>query len=239
MSTITKPAPPEPAPAVSPPEPNAHVFSLDGVSWEAYCALRDSLDANGRGNIRLTYDRGRLDLMAPGQTHEWPKMVLHAAVQVLTQEYGIPRRSLGSTTFRKAAEEKGFEPDQCYYLRKEKLAPFRRWPKREADIADAPPPDLTIEVDVTSRSVDRMPLHAAWGVGEVWRVDDQAESVTILLLENGEYRTGESRLFAGLTGQFLAEALTLDADDEEAWMEAFRTVVRERLRPRRGEQSNG
>ena len=231
MSTATKSIPARSAPVALPREPGAHVFSLDGVSWEAYCALRDSLDNNGRSGVRLTYDRGRLDLMLPGQTHEWPKMVLHAAVYVLTQEYGIPRRCLGSTTFRKEIEEKGFEPDQCYFLRREKLAPFRKWPKRNIDIASVAPPDLTIEIDVTSSSIDRLPLHAAWGVGEVWRVDDEAENVTILLLEGRDYRASDSALFPGLKADLLEEALKLDADDEEAWMEQFRRLVRERLKP--------
>jgi Uma2 family endonuclease len=159
-------------------------------------------------------------------------MVLHAAVVVLTQEYGIPRRSLGSTTFRKAAEEKGFEPDQCYFLKREQLAPFRRWPKRDLDVASTPP-DLTIEIDVTSSSIDRLPLHAAWGVGEVWRVDDQASEVTILLLDGREYVPRDSRLFPGLTAEFLTETISLDADDEDAWMEAFRQTVRDRLKPAR------
>ncbi len=230
MSTITHSIT-KPAPVPSPAEPNAHVFSLDGVNWEAYCALRDSLDANHRTGIRLTYDHGRLDIVAPGQTHEWPKMVLHAAVIVLTQEYGLPRRSLGSTTFRKEVEQKGFEPDQCYFLKREKLAPFRRRPRKDFELANVPPPDLTVEVDVTCSSIPRLPLHAAWGVGEVWRVDDQADEVTILLLNGREYGLGDSVLFPGLTADFLAEALTIDADDEEAWMEAFRRLVRERLRP--------
>lgn len=237
MSTVVERPASKPTDLLRAVEANARVFSLDGVSWEAYRALRDSLDANGRCNIRLTYDHGRLDLMAPGQTHEWPKMALDRGAIVLTQEYGLPRRSLGSTTFRKEIEQKGFEPDQCYFLRKEKLAPFRRWPKRDADIADAPPPDLTIEVDVTNSSVDRLPLHAAWGVGEVWRVDDQAEHVTILLLEGRTYGAGDSRLFPGLTGEFLSESLTLDADDEEAWMDKFRQLVRDRLKP--GERRGG
>jgi Uma2 family endonuclease len=233
MATLTKPPQSKPDETDQRIEavPNAHVFSLDGVSWEAYCALRDSLDANGRCNIRLTYDNGRLDLMSPGYTHEWPKMVLHAAVLVLSQEYCLPRRSLGSTTFRKEIEEKGFEPDQCYFLKKEKLVPFRRRPKRDLDIATVPPPDLTIEIDVTSSSVERLPLHAAWGVGEVWRVDDQADEVTILLLEGREYRTGDSQLFPGVTGAFLSEILWLDADDEDAWMDACRRLVRERFNP--------
>ncbi|MBA3313965.1 MAG: Uma2 family endonuclease [Planctomycetota bacterium] len=231
MSTLTKPAATKPAPAAITPRANAEVFSLDGVSWEAYSTLRDSLDANGRCNIRLTYDAGRLDLMAPGICHEWPKMALDRAVIVLTQEFGIPRRCLGSTTFRKEAEEKGFEPDQCYYLRKEKLAPFRKWPKRSADAAEGPSPDLTIEVDVTSSSIDRLPLHAAWGVGEVWRVDEHAERVTILLLEGRDYKPGDSGLFPGLKAELLSEALQFDADDEEARMGQFRGLVRTRLRP--------
>jgi Uma2 family endonuclease len=229
MSTITKPVA-KPSPAIT-PLIDSQVFSLDGVSWDAYSTLRDSLDANGRCNVRLTYDAGRLDLTLPGRTHEWPKMSLDRAVIVLTQEYGLPRRSLGSMTFRKAIEEKGFEPDQCYYLRKEKLAPFRKWPKRDLDSDSLPSPDLTIEIDVTSSSIDRLPLHAAWGVGEVWRVDDDADEVTILLLEGRDYRSGESRLFPGLQGGLLSEGLLLDADDEESWMQQFRQLVRARLKP--------
>jgi Uma2 family endonuclease len=226
MATVTKPNS-----ALARGEPNAHVFSLDGVSWEAYCTLRDSLDANHRTGIRLTYDAGRLDIVAPMYAHGWPRMILHAAVVVLTQEYGVPRRSLGSTTFRKAAEEKGFEPDQCYFLRTESIAPFRKRPPRDLDASGVPPPDLTIEVGVTSSSIDRMPLHAAWGVSEVWRVDEAADSVTVLLLDGRTYRLGTSRLFPGLTGELLGEALTLESDDEDEWMEAFRSLVRERLRP--------
>ena len=233
MTTLTKPPQSKPGETDrrSKAVPNAHVFSLDGVSWEAYCALRDSLDANERCNIRLTYDRGRLDLMSPGHTHEWTKMVLDRAVIVISQEFGLPRRSLGSTTFRKQAEEKGFEPDQCYFLKREKLAPYRSRPKKDLDVASVPPPDLTIEIDVTNSSVERLPLHAAWGVGEVWRVDDQADEMTILLLEGRDYRAGDSVLFPGVTGAFLSELLWLDADDEDAWMEACRRLVRERLRP--------
>lgn len=231
MAAVTEPHEAPAPPAVAPLEPDSQVFNLDGVTWDAYCALRDSLDAHGRSSIRLTYDRGRLDLMAPGQSHEWPKMVLDRAVIVISQEYGLPRRSLGSTTFRKQIEQKGFEPDQCYFLKREKLAPFRRWPKKDLDIASVPPPDLTIEIDVTSSSIPRLPLHAAWGVGEVWRVDDQASEVSILLLEGRDYLPGDSRLFPGLTADFLTETLSLDADDEDAWMEAFRQTVRERLKP--------
>ena len=36
-----------------------------------------------------------------------------------------------------------------------------------------PPPDLAIEVDVTSSSLDRMRIYASLGVREVWRMTDQ------------------------------------------------------------------
>ena len=47
---------------------------------------------------------------------------------------------------------------------------------KRIDLRRDPPPDLVIEVDVTHSSVPRMPIYAALGVPEVWRLAEGAVS---------------------------------------------------------------
>ncbi|MBZ5618558.1 MAG: Uma2 family endonuclease [Acidobacteriia bacterium] len=56
--------------------------------------------------------------------------------------------------------------------------------KDEIDLATDPPPELTIEVDITSSSLNRFPIFAAVGVAEVWRYD--GERVQFHTLEGSE-----------------------------------------------------
>ncbi len=58
------------------------------------------------------------------------------------------------------------------------------------DPAVHPPPDLMIEVDVTSSSLIRFPIFAAFGVPEVWRYD--GTRVAIFHLEGGQCAEVES-----------------------------------------------
>ena len=68
--------------------------------------------------------------------------------------------------------ERGLEPDKCFYIQNE--AAVRDRDEYDADID--PPPDLAIEVDVTSMSTTRMPLYAEFKVPEIWRwVDDRLD----------------------------------------------------------------
>jgi Uma2 family endonuclease len=54
-----------------------------------------------------------------------------------------------------------------------------------------PPPDLVIEVDITSPSLDKFPIYARLGVREVWGYD--AARASIFVLEVGESaEAGES-----------------------------------------------
>lgn len=57
--------------------------------------------------------------------------------------------------------------------------------KAEIDPNVDPPPDLIIEVDITSPSLPRSPIYARFGVPEVWRYD--GERTLIYGLQNSEY----------------------------------------------------
>jgi hypothetical protein len=43
--------------------------------------------------------------------------------------------------------------------------------RKRLDLRKDPPPELVVEIDVTSRSVPREPIYDALGVPEIWRFD--------------------------------------------------------------------
>ena len=63
--------------------------------------------------------------------------------------------------------EKGLEPDEAFHLQNE----ARGRAKMDMDLSVDPPSDLAIEIDITSRSVDREGIYSAIGVPELWRCD--------------------------------------------------------------------
>jgi Uma2 family endonuclease len=64
----------------------------------------------------------------------------------------------------------GVEPDNCFYFQNE---PAIRG-KLDLDLMVDSPPDLAIEIDITSKSLDRMPIYARLAIPEVWRFDQGA-----------------------------------------------------------------
>jgi Uma2 family endonuclease len=135
---------------------------LDGISWETYERL---LNEHGEsGGTHFTYDRGRLEIMVLSAAHKALKHALEVLVEIFAEELNIDVRGFGSTTFRRADLHRGFEPDACFYIRQE---PHVRG-KREIRLPVDPPPDLIIEIDISSPSLDKLPLFATLGVPEVW-----------------------------------------------------------------------
>jgi Uma2 family endonuclease len=203
------------------PEP-AMYFRLDDATWDTYEAV---LEAVGERPVYVTYDRGTLELMAPSFDHESPKMQFHELIVVFAGEYQFKLVSSGSTTFKRKKDDQGFEPDQSYYLRS-----ATKLPHGKLDVSKGPPPDLAIEIDIYSGSLDRLPLHQTWGVPEIWRYSRDA--IEILGLKKSGYRPlKESRTFPGVTAEFLVEAFGRFAGDEIAWMDEVRQLVRERINP--------
>lgn len=195
-----------------------HLY-LDGVSWELYEHL---LKEVGDRPLRLTYDNGELEIMSPLPEHEQPKRLFGRMVEMLTFELAIPMVSFGLTTFRRKDKTKGLEPDECYYVRNEMaMRGKKRWqPKTD------PPPDLVIEIDVTSRSVRREPIYAALGVPEIWRYD--GKRTECLELHQGAYRPREhSLVFPFLRPAELTKFIDmLPKHDETTIMRKFVAWVR-------------
>ncbi|MEX2286330.1 MAG: Uma2 family endonuclease [Planctomycetaceae bacterium] len=139
-------------------------FLMHDVSWEAYKRL---LADQENHRVRMTYDRGMLEFMSPFSEHEWISRLIGGFIKDLAIELQIPVRSGGSTTLRRELLEKGLEPDECFYIRNEHSVRGRD--RLDIENESDPPPDIAVEVDITSSSINRMAIYAALGVAEVWR----------------------------------------------------------------------
>jgi len=153
---------------------------LQDISWETFDELITELES--QPSKRLTYDNGQLEIWMPLIPHESYKRWLGRILELITEELDIEIRSLGSTTWRRQDLAKGIEADECYYIQNE--AAIRG--KMDIDLTTDPPPDLAIEIDITSLSLPRLPIYSALGIPEVWRFD--GESIQILALNQATYR---------------------------------------------------
>ena len=120
--------------------------------------------------------------MSPSPEHERIKAQFSRALEAVFLGFDIDFLNGGSTTFKSKLMDKGFEPDECYWLTHlDEVADLSAY-----DQETSPPPDLSIEVDVAESSISRMPIYAAFGVSEVWRYE-QDEKIRLYSLKDGSY----------------------------------------------------
>src|SRR5947209_7748797 len=137
-----------------PARPPSQQLLLHGIDWPTYSRLVAAFA--GRRGLRLTYDRGTLEIMTLTYGHESLAHLLGRFVVALTEELGLPIAEGGSSTFRRRRSRRGLEPDQSYWIAGEPLIRG----KDRIDLRVDPPADLSIVVDVTSSSVNRMGIYA-------------------------------------------------------------------------------
>jgi Uma2 family endonuclease len=196
------------------------VRSFDHASWDEYERLLADVGENP--GVRISYHRGRLEVMTLSRRHERYSRLLEHFVVILAEECGLECDSCGSMTIRKSAADSGTEPDGCYYIQNAE----RMRDRAEPDFSVDPPPDLALEVDITHGSPDKLAIYAALGVPEVWRYDGvRAE---FYCLTAGRYAEVEaSGLFPFLTSQTLAAFIVLGvAEGNATARHSFREWVR-------------
>ncbi|HXG64518.1 MAG TPA: Uma2 family endonuclease [Blastocatellia bacterium] len=175
---------------------------LRGVSWETYKRLL--AEHQEKSSTHFTYDRGELEIMVLSPKHEKPNRILALLVEFWALVSDMDVENLGSTTFTRQDLARGFEPDTCFYIANAEQIRG----KDEIDLTADPPPDLVIEIDITSPSLDKLPIFAAVGVPEVWRYDGR--EVSILKLDAGSYQAqAESLVLPGLTKEFIAQFILM------------------------------
>ena len=156
---------------------------LENVRWETFIELAEQR----RGSVpRMTYDDGVLELMNPLRQHENIGRLIGRLIETYTEVKGIEIQSVASTTFKRRELKKAFEADESYYI---KHAEQIR-PKEEIDLTIDPPPDLVIEVEITSSAIRKLKLFATMGVPEVWRHD--GERLEMFALKDSQYQPIEA-----------------------------------------------
>ena len=150
---------------------------LRSVGWQQFEDILEELGEH-RGS-RVAYSKGTLEIMSPLPEHEVTKEIIGDLLKILLEELGIDCESFGSTTFKQRDIEYGIEPDTCFYI-----ANYQQMIGRgRVDITVAPPPDLAIEIDVTSKTA--LDAYEALGVPELWRFENRKLRVDVL--RSGKY----------------------------------------------------
>lgn len=115
MTTLTHP-PILFAPA-SPLAKDEQRFVISNITWQEYVKVGE-LFAD-RPALRITYDRGRLELMTTSPRHEGYKRWLGRFVETIAEELNKPLVPGGSMTFQREDLERGFELDDCFWIANE------------------------------------------------------------------------------------------------------------------------
>ena len=150
---------------------------LKDVSWQEFEEILTDLGESR--SSRIAYANNTLEIMAPLPKHELSKEIISDLLKALLEELEIEFSTLGSTTFKNEQMAKGIEPDNCFYIENE--AKIRG--KERLDLTIDPPPDLALEIDVTSRTHPN--IYASLGVRELWRFEKG--KLQIYVLENNKY----------------------------------------------------
>ena len=195
---------------------------LEDVDWQEFEAILEEL--GDRRNTRLAYSKGTLEIMAPLPEHEVSKEMIGDLVKILLEELDMDCECFGSTTFKRQEIQQGIEPDNCFYIQH----PERMRGKSRIDLSIDPPPDLAIEIDVTSKT--QLDAYQALGVPELWRYE--AGSLRIDILQDNQYVQSEtSPTFPNFS---IIEAVSRSVRQSKsagrsAALKAFRKWVREKI----------
>ncbi|MGJ5632423.1 Uma2 family endonuclease [Nostoc sp. CALU 1950] len=193
---------------------------LRDVTWQELEAILEDLGEHRAA--RIAYDRGILEIMAPLPEHEFDKEIIGDLVKALLEELSTEFISLGSTTFKNQAMAQGIEPDQCFYIKNE--SKIRG--KKRLDLAVDPPPDLALEIDITSRTHPN--IYEALKVPELWRFEQGKLQINVL--QNGHYLESQQSLnfplFPLITAipQYLEQSTTAGRN---ATLKAFRLWIQQ------------
>ena len=193
---------------------------LEDVSWQEFEAILSELGEHRAA--RVAYDNGILEIMTPLPEHERNKETISDLVKALLEELDIEFLPLGSTTFKNQLMKKGIEPDNCFYIQNETAVRG----KDRLDLTVDPPPDLALEIDVTSRTHPN--IYEALKVPELWRFEKGKLQINVLQL--GKYvelafsPTFPNFPLSQVIPEYLLQCKTVGRNKT---MRAFRSWVRE------------
>ncbi|MBF1999090.1 MAG: Uma2 family endonuclease [Synechococcales cyanobacterium M58_A2018_015] len=158
-----------------PPGQRLLIHDLD---WPEFEAILDELGEKRAS--RIAYSDGTLEIRMPLPKHEREKSIIGDIIKILLEELEIDCECFGSTTFKRQEMNYGIEPDECFYIRNHQAMIG----KDRLDLSVDPPPDLAIEVDVTSKT--QLEAYTRLGVPELWVYE--GTELKIYILQAGQYQ---------------------------------------------------
>lgn len=158
---------------------------LRGVSWQTFKALL--ADVGDDRAWRIAYAQGVLEIRMSLQEHEQPKGLIESFVEAIADELEIEVMKLGALTLQREDLTRAIEPDTCFYIQNES-----RVRGKKINLPDNPPPDLAVESDYTSSSINKFQIYASFGVPELWRYTKN--TLEVYQLVEGNYNPCEQSL---------------------------------------------
>lgn len=149
--------------------------TIPNVSWQEFECILQELGEHRAA--RVAYSKETLEIVVPLPEHEKPKDLISDLVKILLKATSRRYEPFGSTTFKREGTA-GIEPDACFYIQN-----YQRMITRRRFEPNDPPPDLAIEIDVTSKTT--LDAYEAIAVPELWVY--ASSKLTIYLLQDGKY----------------------------------------------------
>ncbi len=199
---------------------NAKTMLLTGISWVEYERFLQTFWE--KTNLSLTYNNGKLEIMPKSERHEKLSRSVYNFFLAYCEHFEIELEGRGSTTFRQKFLEKGVEPDECFYIQSVKEVIGKKFAHK-----DYPMPDVAIEIDLSTDSLDKFPIYAALQIAEVWVFD--GKKVCFYQLDGEKYnQISNSIALTSLSSETLAEFLNLSETKGQTFaLKSFRQRLNE------------
>jgi Uma2 family endonuclease len=142
---------------------------LPDVSWPQFQSLLEELGSER--TARLTYFRGKLEMMTPTPDHERCRKLIDSLVQVLAGGLRLQVETIAPIMLVNPGFQCAVESDACYYLETPLPAGVTPDSAQQAEIVfpEDAPPDLLVEVAITKSQVNKLAVYATMSIPEVWR----------------------------------------------------------------------
>jgi Uma2 family endonuclease len=151
---------------------------LGDRTWEQFKLIECGF--SGSPGIRLMYYQNTIEILMPGEEHEFFKTIIGFLLELYCLDTGIEFIPAGSMTQAQAGIV-SLQADEAYWFGEKKAVP-----------------DLAIEVVFASGGVEKLARYAVLGVPEVWFWEDGVLSV--YCYRNDGYESMEISSLAPLAG---------------------------------------
>jgi Uma2 family endonuclease len=134
-------------------------------TWEQFKHIQSGFE--GSSVVRLFYYNGTIEILMPGENHEFFKTIIGFLVELFLAEQGIEFIPAGSMTQERQGVASA-QADESYWVGEKRAVP-----------------DLSIEIVFTSGDESKLERYRVFGVPEVWFWEDGL--FTLHHLRNGNY----------------------------------------------------